>query len=139
MFRTALQLQKRPILSSAFAYRTSPRAAHPALRAQLRLSSSHNHPPNSPEEPRQHARPSVEHAEQPAAGEPQDLNQLQLEAVKQRLRSWSENAGIQLRQRADTFTAKVATTFSHLGSELNKVTGYEEIEALKRRVVEQGE
>ena len=43
-----------------------------------------------------------------------------------------------MRTRGDQFTVNVARTFAQLGSELNRVTGYEEIEALKRRVVEQG-
>ncbi|KAI8986082.1 Mdm33 family-domain-containing protein [Trametes punicea] len=42
-----------------------------------------------------------------------------------------------MRERGDQFTGRVARTFARLGSELNRVTGYEEIEALKRRVVEQ--
>ncbi|KAI0335825.1 mitochondrial distribution and morphology family 33, partial [Cubamyces sp. BRFM 1775] len=42
-----------------------------------------------------------------------------------------------MRTRGDQFTVNVARTFAQLGSELNRVTGYEEIEALKRRVVEQ--
>ena len=41
-----------------------------------------------------------------------------------------------MRQRGDEFTARVARTFAQLGSELNRVTGYGEIEALKRKVVE---
>ncbi|OCH91890.1 hypothetical protein OBBRIDRAFT_728016 [Obba rivulosa] len=141
MLRTALRLPKRSVLGPGFAYRSSPRATPSAFPTQLRLSSSHNHPPNSPkesEEQRQNAEPPAEQQQpQQPAREPQDASQLQLEAVKERLRSWSEHASLQLRQRADDWTARVATTFSHLGSELNKVTGYGEIEALKRRVVEQ--
>jgi sensitive to high expression protein 9, mitochondrial len=61
-----------------------------------------------------------------------------LPIVKQRIRKWTEQATIALRNRADDFTANTKTTFSQLGSQLNRVTGYEEIEALKRGVVEQG-
>ncbi|KAI0647979.1 Mdm33 family-domain-containing protein [Trametes meyenii] len=43
-----------------------------------------------------------------------------------------------MRERGDQFTVQVARTFAQFGRELNRVTGYEEIEALKRRVVEQG-
>lgn len=60
------------------------------------------------------------------------------EIVKQRIREWAEQGAIVLRNRADGFTATTKATFSQLGSELNRVTGYEEIEALKRKVVEQG-
>ncbi|KAK2459651.1 hypothetical protein APHAL10511_008296 [Amanita phalloides] len=60
-----------------------------------------------------------------------------LDAIKQRLREWSEQTAIVIRNRTDDFTARSRTTFSQLGAHLNKVTGYEEIEALKRQVVEQ--
>lgn len=62
----------------------------------------------------------------------------QLDLVKKRLRSWTEQAAIVLRVKADDFTASTKTTFSQLGSELNRVTGYDEIEILKRGIVEQG-
>jgi sensitive to high expression protein 9 len=61
-----------------------------------------------------------------------------LDLVKQRLREWSGQAAITVRNRADDFTANTKTTLSQLGLHLNKVTGYEAIEALKRDVVEQG-
>ncbi|KAF7296470.1 NADPH--cytochrome P450 reductase [Mycena chlorophos] len=54
-----------------------------------------------------------------------------------RLRQWSESTAISVRTRADEFSASARTTFSQLGLHLNRMTGYEEIEALKRRVVEQ--
>jgi len=69
----------------------------------------------------------------------QPISTYDLDLVKKRIREWSEQATVSLRHRADDFTAATKTTFSQLGSELNKVTGYEEIEALKRGVVEQGE
>ncbi|KAF9489556.1 hypothetical protein BDN71DRAFT_1528114 [Pleurotus eryngii] len=50
---------------------------------------------------------------------------------------WSGPAAAVFRRYADQFTSSARTTFSQLGSQLNKVTGYEEIEALKRRVVDQ--
>jgi sensitive to high expression protein 9, mitochondrial len=66
------------------------------------------------------------------------LSSYHTEVVKQRIREWAEQGAIVLRDRADGFTATTKATFSQLGSELNRVTGYEEIEALKRKVVEQG-
>ncbi|TFK19998.1 hypothetical protein FA15DRAFT_626009 [Coprinopsis marcescibilis] len=65
------------------------------------------------------------------------LSASELEAVKQRIREWTQQTAITIRTRADGFTATTKTTFSRLGAELNKVTGYEEIEALKRGVVTQ--
>ncbi|KAH9480546.1 Sensitive to high expression protein 9-like protein, mitochondrial [Psilocybe cubensis] len=67
------------------------------------------------------------------------LSKYDLELVKTRIREWSEQAAIALRNRADDFTAHTKTRFSQLGSEINRVTGYEEIEALKRSVVEHEE
>lgn len=58
-----------------------------------------------------------------------------LAEVKTRLRELAETAAITIRTRADDFTARSKTTFSQLGAELNRVTGYEEIDALKREVV----
>ncbi|KAG2033684.1 Mdm33 family-domain-containing protein [Suillus americanus] len=43
----------------------------------------------------------------------------------------------ELRQRTDEFTQKTSTKLFQLGSQLNRVTGYEQIDALKQRVVEQ--
>ncbi|KZT28873.1 hypothetical protein NEOLEDRAFT_1145623 [Neolentinus lepideus HHB14362 ss-1] len=58
-------------------------------------------------------------------------------AAQERLRAWSENSAIAIRKRADEFTASALSTFAQLGGHLNRVTGYDEIEALKGRVVEQ--
>ena len=66
------------------------------------------------------------------------LSTADLEAVKLRIREWTDQAAINIRERADDFTAQSKATFSQLGAHLNKVTGYEEIEALKREVVQQG-
>ncbi|KAJ2913675.1 hypothetical protein MD484_g6736, partial [Candolleomyces efflorescens] len=65
------------------------------------------------------------------------LPTLHLDEVKQRIRHWTEHAAVTIRERADEFTARTKTQFSQLGAHLNKVTGYEEIEALKRDVVAQ--
>ena len=61
-----------------------------------------------------------------------------IEKLKAQVQEWTEQAIILLRNRADDFTARSRATFSQLGGQLNKVTGYEEIEALKKGVVEQG-
>ena len=62
----------------------------------------------------------------------------QLNALKERMQEMTTEALKQMRIRGDEFTTRVAKTFSKLGAELNRVTGYEEIEVLKRKVVEQG-
>ncbi|TBU62369.1 Mdm33 family-domain-containing protein [Dichomitus squalens] len=58
-------------------------------------------------------------------------------SIQDRMRELSTGALKEMRVRGDEFTARVARTFSKLGAELNRVTGYEEIEQLKRKVVEQ--
>ncbi|KAJ7505543.1 Mdm33 family-domain-containing protein [Mycena galericulata] len=57
--------------------------------------------------------------------------------LKDRLRQWTDNTALTVRTRADEFTSTTKTTLSQLGFHLNRMTGYEEIESLKRRVVEQ--
>ena len=74
----------------------------------------------------------------PKSSESPSHSPYDIEIVKQRMRAWREQAAIVLRSRADDFTASTKATFSQLGSELNRVTGYEAIEALKRGVAEQG-
>ena len=54
------------------------------------------------------------------------------------IRRWSEKNSIALRQRTDNIIALMATSFTRLGGEINRVTGYDEIETLKRQVVSQG-
>lgn len=54
------------------------------------------------------------------------------------IRQWSEKNSIALRQRTDDLITLMATSFTRLGGEINRVTGYDEIETLKRQVVSQG-
>ena len=61
-----------------------------------------------------------------------------IENAQSIIRRWSEQKSIAFRQRTDNLTARLATSFTRLGGEINKVTGYDEIEALKRQVVSQG-
>src|SRR5258707_14632761 len=58
--------------------------------------------------------------------------------IKARIWEWTKQASINLKVCADDFTAKSKSTFSQLGCWLNQLTGYEEIEALKRGVAKQG-
>ena len=61
-----------------------------------------------------------------------------IEHTQSIIRRWSEQKSIAFRQRTDSLIARLATSFTRLGGEINKVTGYDEIEALKRQVVSQG-
>ncbi|KAG6831957.1 hypothetical protein H0H92_006558 [Tricholoma furcatifolium] len=67
---------------------------------------------------------------------PLALSHHDLDVLKQRLRNWRDHAAVAFRHKADEFTEQSKATFSQLGSELNRVTGYEAIDALKRKVVE---
>ncbi|KAF9267577.1 hypothetical protein L218DRAFT_995810 [Marasmius fiardii PR-910] len=62
---------------------------------------------------------------------------LDLESLRNNVRKWTDEAVINFRKKADDFTGSTKTTFSRVGVELNKLTGYDEIEALKRQVVAQ--
>ncbi len=75
----------------------------------------------NPNLPRQRSNRRIHHRRK--AEPPVDLQQ-----VKNRLLEWSDQAAITLRTRADDFTETTKSTFSQLGAQLNKVTGYEEIE-----------
>ena len=48
------------------------------------------------------------------------------------------DTAIGIRKRADGFTAVTQALFSELGGQLNRATGYGEIELLKKKVEEQG-
>ena len=63
---------------------------------------------------------------------------MDLVALRSRFRELSGHTAEVVRRRADEFTAKTSSTFSQLGSYLNYITGYEEIEALKLQVEAQG-
>jgi sensitive to high expression protein 9, mitochondrial len=58
--------------------------------------------------------------------------------VKKFLKEWTETTAVAVRNRSDDFTSRTQSTFSQLGSQMNKITGYEEIETLKQQVVQQG-
>ncbi|KAF7346046.1 NADPH--cytochrome P450 reductase [Mycena sanguinolenta] len=88
-------------------------------------SEPENRSVNSPES----TRPTVE---EPVASSSQPPSEL-----KERVRQWTEKSAIAVRTRADEFTSNTRIVLSQLGLHLNKITGYEEIEALKRQVVEQ--
>lgn len=105
--------------------------------------------PNTETSPRDNHTPSPSsehetHATGPVPGQTQAQSSLNppppidIEALRGRLRDWGVLASTSVRRRADQFSKQATTSFSHLGLHLNRATGYEEIEALKRQVVEQG-
>ncbi|KAK0201987.1 Mdm33 family-domain-containing protein [Desarmillaria ectypa] len=95
-------------------------------------------PPSPDNTPSRHEPESSEAAKQPSDPSSSKAEpSIDLQQVKNRLFEWSDHAAIMLRTRADDFTETTKSTFSQLGAQLNKATGYEEIEVLKRQVVEQ--
>ncbi|KAI0088723.1 Mdm33 family-domain-containing protein [Irpex rosettiformis] len=65
------------------------------------------------------------------------IGSVDVDKLKERLRTWAEDTAVALRGRADQYTSSAIKAFAQLGRELNKVTGYQEIEALKKVVSEQ--
>lgn len=89
------------------------------------------------------AGPKVQSADSPRQFNSK-ISACDLDTIKQRIGDWMvlATAGFkqqtdELRQRTDEFTQKTSTKLSQLGSQLNRVTGYEQIDTLKQRVVEQ--
>lgn len=56
------------------------------------------------------------------------------EVLKGRMQEWSGA----VRQRVDVYSERATTTFFQLARHLNRATGYDAIDLLKRQVVEQG-
>ncbi|KAI0031897.1 Mdm33 family-domain-containing protein [Vararia minispora EC-137] len=52
---------------------------------------------------------------------------------------WATNAAIQTRLKTDYLVMRLVRALAKAGGEINRVTGYEQIDALKRRVVEREE
>lgn len=59
--------------------------------------------------------------------------------VKARTSNVAEHVFIAARNRADALTASAMASISRLGFQLNRITGYEDIETLKERVSQNGE
>lgn len=145
MFRAALQ---RASSSSTASHLRSSSITTPYLFPwHISRYSTSNNPTTRPDVPLAEPQPSSNtqtikienhpnnYSDRPSSSAQRDD---QVVAVKEKLRDWSHQTATLLRHRSDTFTRKVAVTFAQLGSELNRVTGYGEIEILKKRVVEQG-
>jgi len=71
-----------------------------------------------------------------SAGQTPAKSPVDLQArVQQNLRSWTTRTSRTFRGQVDDFSSKAAVVFSQVGGKLNAVTGYEEIEKLKKDVV----
>ncbi|KAJ3982799.1 Mdm33 family-domain-containing protein [Lentinula detonsa] len=67
----------------------------------------------------------------------EETQEKSLDELRGTLLKWTNAWAYQFRRKADDLTGATKTRLFGLGAELNKVTGYEEIDALKRQVVEQ--
>ncbi|KAJ7134350.1 Mdm33 family-domain-containing protein [Mycena epipterygia] len=94
-------------------------------------------PPEDEQTPTEASASSETSASEPQLLEHGGSSSKHTSELKDRLRKWTDNTAIAVRDRADEFTSTTKTTLSQLGFQLNRMTGYEEIEALKRRVAEQ--
>ncbi|KAH9841502.1 Mdm33 family-domain-containing protein [Rhodofomes roseus] len=101
-------------------------------RAQLRLKITNAAPPPKPSDETQPG-PSQPREQEKIASSNVDA----IAEVRERVQQWTTHTATAARRRIDQFTADVARSFSQLGKEINKATGYGEIEELKRRVVTQ--
>jgi hypothetical protein len=54
------------------------------------------------------------------------------------MRGWSDQAAGSVKIHAESFAVAANSAMSRLGSQLNGMTGYDAIEALKKRVEEHG-
>lgn len=113
---------------------------HPAQSTSRQFAAKHHDdnspsaasPPNEPQNIS--SRPSTEPPTESSTTSPHAVEESQLSRL---LGQIAEN-GAALRLRADEVVAMAAARASRLGESLNKVTGYHEIEQLKRAVVENG-
>ena len=128
---------RRQLSTSPFSLNISRHPTTEPIHNQSKPELSPSQLPDSPDVKNTSAAEPKE-SKIPESSESSSLSSHNAEIVKQQIREWTEQAATVLRNRADGFTAATKTAFSQLGSELNRVTGYEEIEALKRGVVEQG-
>ncbi|KAG9315572.1 Mdm33 family-domain-containing protein [Chiua virens] len=103
------------------------------ITSGTRTSQRNNHTPTSQDTSTDKSH-TIPHALRRSTS-PRPVN---VETLQNRLKEWGVLASASLRHRTAHLSKHAKSTFSNLGLHLNRVTGYEEIDALKRRVVEQG-
>ena len=133
-----LPLLRRQLSTSPSPWNISRPPTTDPNREQRKQEGLPSRSPDSPDVIKTSSSPAESKTSSESPSESPRLSSYHAEIVKRRIREWAEQGAIVLRNRADGFTSTTKATFSQLGSELNRVTGYEEIEALKRKVVEQG-
>ncbi|KAI0826868.1 Mdm33 family-domain-containing protein [Trametes gibbosa] len=155
LLRRQVVLRTSPALRSTPSWRLSrrPLAGHSRPRY---LSATPLPPPDQRQSPQASSTPlsSAQPAEEPDAHPPpppspsspppsergpsaNESSADKLEQLKAHFRELTHSSLQRMREQSDGFTRQVAHTFAQLGSELNRATGYAEIEELKRMVVHQ--
>ncbi|KAI0356424.1 hypothetical protein OH77DRAFT_1423358 [Trametes cingulata] len=129
----------RPVTAHRLRYLSTPTPLPPPDQRQVPGPSATPLPPPPEDKPPQSPPPppssSASSAEEPSQGDVDNADKLS--GLKAQFRELTHGALDRTRRSGDEFTRHVARMFAQLGKELNRMTGYEEIEALKRRVVEQ--
>ncbi|KAF8826168.1 hypothetical protein HHX47_DHR6000576 [Lentinula edodes] len=126
--------QKPPPTNKAFNEQASKRSTSNSESSQI-IDSDQSSPTTSTTTSR--PAPSYSKPSSPANSDSEDRQPRSLDELKEKLLKWVNDRAFHFRRRADNFTGATKVRLSGLGAELNKVTGYEEIDALKRQVVEQ--
>jgi sensitive to high expression protein 9 len=123
---------------------TSAPASPPLDPEPLSTSPAHSSEPNQPPSEANHAdrsspfshfsdAPKVETGPSPQPP-PDDF----VARMRFRAREWATDAAIQTRIRTDAFAVRLTRALSQAGGEINRATGYDQVDALKRRVIERG-
>jgi sensitive to high expression protein 9 len=122
----------RPLRLGQYPTLSSPRRiqSHPLHARGIKGDSESSTSRGAQDKPASETTMNGNHTKVPVSAYDLDINA--------RMWEWTKQASINLKHCADDFTAKSKSTFSQLGCWLNQLTGYEEIEALKRGVAKQG-
>ncbi|KAH9854763.1 Mdm33 family-domain-containing protein [Lenzites betulinus] len=143
-------LRTTPALRSAPSWRVS---RHPLSIRPRYLSATPLPPPDQRQAPQSSSTPlslpppAVDESHAPPSSSPlpssesergpNEPNAERLEQLKAHVWELTHTSLQRMREQSDGFTRQVARTFAHLGTELNRATGYAEIETLKRMVAHQ--
>lgn len=148
MFRPSLLAKTKPLQLRY--YHSSPSTWNASLKGKGTPSTSSVDPPEiqeaGPSAPTAKSIPdSIDHSTSSTSTTSSQIDtplnehpKTPVEKLRESLLQWGNDRASQFRRKADDFSGVTRARLSGLGAELNKVTGYEEIDALKRHVVEQG-
>ncbi|VDB85564.1 unnamed protein product [Peniophora sp. CBMAI 1063] len=102
----------------------------PAPDPESTLSSSELHPKSGDES-------SIRQTSETPSPDTSASSEELLSRLRARAQEWSTQAAIKARVKTDDTLARLAVNLRKAGGEINRATGYNEIDALKKRVTEQ--